>query len=148
MWYSVQMYDAKKYIRTRSFRTVSPRGRRLFLHNQKGKQRHLLHNWRWLWLHLNLNKKRRSWRCCHSACKEEQLKTRQVCNSIYQELQKCDKSQNRNISRDDENDKKLMFLGWKVLRFWGKDILKNTDECVRTVEEAMFEMKIGELEDD
>lgn len=54
----------------------------------------------------------------------------------------------RNISRDDENDKKLMFLGWKVLRFWGKDILKNTDECVRTVEEAMFEMKIGELEED
>ena len=50
----------------------------------------------------------------------------------------------RNRERDYENEKRLMFLGYKVLRFWGKDILKNTDECVRTVEEAVFEVRVGE----
>lgn len=50
----------------------------------------------------------------------------------------------RNVKRDEETDKRLLFLGWKVLRFWGKDILKNTDECVRAVEEAMFEIRVGE----
>lgn len=50
----------------------------------------------------------------------------------------------RNRERDYENDKKLMFLGYTVLRFWGKEILKNTDECVRTVEEAVFEISIGD----
>lgn len=49
----------------------------------------------------------------------------------------------RNRERDFENDKKLLFLGWRVLRFWGKDILKNTDECVKAVEEAVFEEKVG-----
>ena len=27
-------------------------------------------------------------------------------------------------------------MGWKVIRFWGKDIEKNVEECVRVVEEA------------
>ena len=36
-------------------------------------------------------------------------------------------------------DKALLFRGWTVIRFWGKDILKNTDECVRVIEEAVFE---------
>lgn len=26
--------------------------------------------------------------------------------------------------------------------FWGKDIKKNTDECVRVVEETIFDLKI------
>lgn len=30
----------------------------------------------------------------------------------------------RNIERDDEVNKKLLFLGWTVIRFWGKDIKK------------------------
>lgn len=50
----------------------------------------------------------------------------------------------RNIERDDEVNKKLLFLGWTVIRFWGKDIKKNTDECVRVVEETIFEKKINE----
>lgn len=50
----------------------------------------------------------------------------------------------KNRQRDYENEKRLLFLGYKVLRFWGKDILKDTEECVRTVEEAVFEMKLGE----
>lgn len=35
-----------------------------------------------------------------------------------------------------------MFMGWTVLRFWGKEILKNTDECVKVIEETIFEKKI------
>ena len=31
----------------------------------------------------------------------------------------------RNIERDDEVNKALMSMGWTVIRFWGKDILKN-----------------------
>lgn len=49
----------------------------------------------------------------------------------------------RNIERDDEVDKKLLFEGWTVIRFWGKDILKNTEECVRVIEETIFELKVG-----
>lgn len=45
----------------------------------------------------------------------------------------------RNREHDDEINKALLFRGWTVIRFWGKDILKNTDECVRVVEEAVFE---------
>ena len=50
----------------------------------------------------------------------------------------------RNMKRDDENDKKLLFLGWTVIHFWGNDILKNTDQCVKVVEEAIFDDFIGD----
>ena len=48
----------------------------------------------------------------------------------------------RNKERDDEINKKLLFLGWTVIRFWGNDIKKNTDECIRVIEETIFEIKI------
>lgn len=48
----------------------------------------------------------------------------------------------RNIARDKEIDQKLGAEGWNVLRFWGTDIKKNTDECVRAVEDLIFEIKI------
>lgn len=47
----------------------------------------------------------------------------------------------RNIERDNEINKKLLFLGWTVIRFWGNDIKKNLDECIRVIEEAIFEIK-------
>ena len=50
----------------------------------------------------------------------------------------------RNRERDDEINKKLLFMGWTVIRFWGDDIKKNTDECVKVVEETIFEMKMLE----
>ena len=43
-----------------------------------------------------------------------------------------------NRRRDDEINKELLFRGWTVIRFWGKDIKKRTDECVKVVEEAIF----------
>lgn len=52
-----------------------------------------------------------------------------------------------NRIRDDEVNKQLLFRGWTVIRFWGKDIQKNLDECVRVVEDAIFDMEIGEVTD-
>ena len=46
----------------------------------------------------------------------------------------------RNMERDDEVNKKLFFEGWTVIRFWGNDISKHTDECVKVVEETIFDM--------
>ena len=43
---------------------------------------------------------------------------------------------------DDEINKKLLYMGWTVIRFWGDDIKKNTDECVRVIEETIFDLKI------
>ena len=54
----------------------------------------------------------------------------------------------RNRERDDEINKKLLFMGWTVIRFWGKDIKKNVDECVRVVEETIFDMKVGSNENE
>jgi len=36
----------------------------------------------------------------------------------------------RNIQRDKEVNEQLLKEGWKVLRFWGKDIEKKIDLCV------------------
>lgn len=48
-----------------------------------------------------------------------------------------------NMERDDEINKRLLFEGWTVIRFWGNDIKKNIDECVRVVEEVIFEEQIN-----
>lgn len=47
-----------------------------------------------------------------------------------------------NMERDDNNDKRLLFLGWTVIHFWGKDILKNTDECLKVIEETIFDQEM------
>ena len=52
----------------------------------------------------------------------------------------------RNMERDDEVDKKLLFMGWTVIHFWGKDILKNTDECIKVIEETIFEDRLQDIE--
>lgn len=49
----------------------------------------------------------------------------------------------RNMERDDEINKQLLFLGWTVIRFWGKDILKNIDECIKVIEECIFQQNIN-----
>ena len=50
----------------------------------------------------------------------------------------------RNMERDQEKDKALLFVGWTVIHFWGKEILKNTDECVKVIEEIIFDMQFEE----
>lgn len=51
----------------------------------------------------------------------------------------------RNMERDDIVNKKLQMQGWSVIRFCGRDIVKNTDECIRSIEEIIFDNKIGEV---
>ncbi|MGO5358921.1 very short patch repair endonuclease [Anaerofustis sp. LCP19S3_F7] len=47
----------------------------------------------------------------------------------------------RNIERDKEVNNKLASLGWEVIRFWGKDILSDTDSCVNTIEKILSNRK-------
>jgi len=54
----------------------------------------------------------------------------------------------RNMKRDLENDQKLQFLGWTVIHFWGGEIKKDLDECIKVVEEAIFENIIAENDSD
>lgn len=54
----------------------------------------------------------------------------------------------RNLERDDEINKKLLSMGWTIIRFWGNEIKKNTDECIRVIEETIFDIKLGETTED
>ena len=47
----------------------------------------------------------------------------------------------KNREHDEEINKQLTFLGWTVIRFWGTDIKKNLEECVKVIEESIFEYK-------
>ena len=50
----------------------------------------------------------------------------------------------KNRKHDDEVNKQLQFLGWTVIRFWGNEIQKNVDECVKVIEETIFDLKMRE----
>lgn len=50
----------------------------------------------------------------------------------------------RNRERDDKVNKRLLYEGWTVIRFWGTDIKKHTDECVKVIEETIFDMQVDD----
>lgn len=52
----------------------------------------------------------------------------------------------RNMERDEQINKELLFMGWTVIRFWGKEIMKNTDECIKVIEETIFELEMENVE--
>ena len=54
----------------------------------------------------------------------------------------------RNIERDDEINKRLLFEGWTVIRFWGDDIKKKTDECVKVIEETIQDIVMDDLDEE
>ena len=54
----------------------------------------------------------------------------------------------RNKERDEEVNKQLLFLGWTVIRFWGKDIARNPDACLKVIEETIFETVLQNAEND
>jgi len=47
----------------------------------------------------------------------------------------------RNIERDKEVNYKLKKQGWKVLRFWAKDIEQNLLSCVLQIEKKINKLK-------
>jgi DNA mismatch endonuclease (patch repair protein) len=54
----------------------------------------------------------------------------------------------RNIARDNENERKLKNANWVVIRFWGEDIKKNLDMCVNEIKEIISEVQKGIYEID
>lgn len=47
----------------------------------------------------------------------------------------------RNIERDKEVNRQLLIEGWKVLRFWGKQIEKKLDFCLNKIQNTINERK-------
>lgn len=45
----------------------------------------------------------------------------------------------RNIQRDKEVNEELLKTGWKVIRFWGKEIEKNLVNCTNKIETIVNE---------
>ena len=54
----------------------------------------------------------------------------------------------KNRDRDEEINKRLLLDGWTVIRFWGKDIKKDLNGCIKVIEERIFEIKMDEFEFD
>jgi len=44
----------------------------------------------------------------------------------------------RNMDRDRETDRRLRGLGWTVIRFWGSEIRKDINRCVKEIEDEIF----------
>ena len=53
-----------------------------------------------------------------------------------------DKKICRNMKRDCEVDQALRGMGWNVVRFWDTDIEKDLEGCVKTVQEAIFDVAV------
>lgn len=49
----------------------------------------------------------------------------------------------RNIERDRSADAELNGLGWTVLRFWSRDVVKDVDSCVNAIGEAVFSQMVN-----
>lgn len=49
----------------------------------------------------------------------------------------------KNIVHDQDVNKTLEAMGWTVLRFWGKDIIKHTDSCVQIVKDTILAVIIN-----
>ena len=50
----------------------------------------------------------------------------------------------RNIDHDNEVNKALLFMGWTVIRFWGNDIKKDIEGCVKVIEETILDLQMVE----
>lgn len=50
----------------------------------------------------------------------------------------------RNREHDNEINKKLLFEGWTVIRFWGTDIKKHPEECIKVIEETIFDLQLAD----
>lgn len=53
----------------------------------------------------------------------------------------------RNMARDRENDFNLIAMGWIPIHFWGHEIQKRTEECVKAIEELIFELQLMQFDD-
>lgn len=51
----------------------------------------------------------------------------------------------KNIKRDQEVDASIRAMGWRVLRFWGKDIKKDINACLRVVGDTIHDSILSEM---
>ena len=51
----------------------------------------------------------------------------------------------RNITRDNEINQTLSYLGWTVVRFWGVDIQRNLEKCVEDVKIEIFQNQLDTI---
>ena len=64
---------------------------------------------------------------------------------MKQQLAKADRSEywtnkiQKNIERDERVNLELQKMGWKVIRFWGRDIKKSPEKCISVIEDAIIE---------
>jgi len=54
----------------------------------------------------------------------------------------------RNISRDQRNDKALLAAGWIPIHFWGKDILSHEEDCIKAIDDLILELKVQSFVDE
>lgn len=47
------------------------------------------------------------------------------------------------MRRDLENDQVLLYLRWTVIHFFGADILKDIETCLKVIEEAIIDNKFN-----
>lgn len=67
-----------------------------------------------------------------------QPKLQKGSNSEYWE-----KKITRNMERDNHINQQLNFLGWTVIRFWGRDIAQHTATCVAIIKDCIFEQTVN-----
>jgi len=48
----------------------------------------------------------------------------------------------RNMDRDHKTDMQLEHKGWYVLRFWGEEIEKNLDICIKEIREVIIQTQV------
>jgi DNA mismatch endonuclease (patch repair protein) len=68
--------------------------------------------------------------------KDWEIKRRPVTNADFW-LKKI----SRNIERDNEVNIYLRNSGWSVIRFWSKEVRRNTDQCVNIIRNEVFKRK-------
>lgn len=67
---------------------------------------------------------------------KEQLKYSNNSDFWMQKIQ-------RNMDHDRKVNAELNGLGWKVIRFWSKDVLNDSDNCIKDILEMIFEQKLN-----
>lgn len=48
----------------------------------------------------------------------------------------------KNREHDEIINQELTSMGWTVIRFWGNDIKKNVNECVKVIEETIIDNRM------
>lgn len=51
----------------------------------------------------------------------------------------------QNIKRDIATEAELRGMGYTVLRFWGEEVIRDVDSCIKTIKETIWNSKLQEM---